>query len=107
MKTTEAGGITMSRCARVCIQLLAVVLVACFGIAVSANEQIAWRYDPNLKTNSLLRRAACTESEKATCKQNVRTCYEDCTKVPDLGGRSACFQRCAFESLACFKACGN
>ena len=96
----------MSRCARFCIQWLTVTLVAFIGLAAAANEQIAWRYDQNLKTNNLLRPAACTDSEKAACKQNVKTCYEDCTKVPDLGGRSACFQRCAFKSLSCFKACG-
>jgi hypothetical protein len=96
----------MSRCARIGIQLLTVALVAFIGIAASANEHIAWRYDPNLNANSVPRRVACTDSERAACKQSVRTCYEDCTKVPDLGGRSACFQRCAFESLACFKACG-
>jgi hypothetical protein len=95
-KRPTAGGITMSRCARICARSLAVVLISFFGIAAFANEQ----------TNGLVRRVACTESEKAACKQSVKACYQDCTKVPDLGSRSACFQRCAFESLACFKACG-
>jgi glucose dehydrogenase len=96
----------MSRRPQYSIQLLTMALVAFIGLAAAANEQIAWRYDPNLKANNLLRRVACTDSENAACKQSVKTCYEDCTKVPDLGSRSACFRRCAIESLACFKACG-
>ena len=96
----------MSRCAQYCIQLLTVALVAFIGLAAAANEQIAWRYDPSLKANNLLRRVACTDSENAACKQRVKICYQDCTKVPDLGSRSDCFQRCAIQSLACFKACG-
>ena len=95
----------MSLFARVCAQSLAVVLVAISGVAAAANEQVAWRYDRNLNTESLVLRLACTESETAACKQSVKQCYESCTKIPDLGSRSACFQRCAYESLACFKKC--
>jgi hypothetical protein len=97
----------MSRYARVCIQLLAIVLVVLSGVAVSANERIAWRYDPNVKANNLLRRAACTDSENAGCKQSIKICYGECAKVPDLGPRSDCFRRCTFEALACYKACGG
>ena len=97
----------MSRCARFCIQLPTVALVAFIGLAAAANEQIAGRYDPSLKTNNLLRRIACTGSENAACKQSLKVCYQECTKVPDLEGQSACFRRCVVESLACFKACGG
>jgi hypothetical protein len=95
----------MSHYARVYIQSLTVVLVAFFGVAASAYEQISWRYDQNLRTESLLRRIACTESQVAACKLSVRECFERCAKSPDLGSKSDCMLRCSYDSIACFKAC--
>jgi hypothetical protein len=100
-------GVAMSRCARFCIQLPTVALVAFIGLAAAANEQIAWRHNPNLKANNLLHRAACTGSENAACKQSLKVCYQECMKVPDLEQQSACQRRCVVEGLACFKACGG
>jgi hypothetical protein len=95
----------MPRCARVCIQSLTVVLVALVGITASANEQIASRYNPTLKAESLLRRAVCNDSQNAACKESIKACFQDCNKVPDVDLRSVCLRRCAHEGLDCYKAC--
>lgn len=97
----------MSRHARVCIPSLTIVLVVFFGIAASANEQIAWRYNQNLKTDSLLRRIACTESQTAACKQSITECYEQCAKNPDIGARAFCMNLCSNEATRCYQACNR
>lgn len=97
----------MSRYARCCIQLLTVVLVAFSCIAASANEQIASRYAPNLKSERLMHRAACSDSHIAGCKLTLKDCYERCAKDRDINQRAFCLKLCANESLRCYQACNR
>lgn len=69
-------------------QLPTVVLIAFSSMTASANEQIASRYDPTLKTERPIYRTACTDSEVASCKTALKACYERCAKAPDINQRA-------------------
>ena len=97
----------MSCYARCCIQSLTVTLVVFSCIAASANEQIASRYDPTLKTERLIHRAACTDSEVASCKMTLKDCYQRCAKDPDINQRAFCLKVCANSSIRCYQACNR
>jgi hypothetical protein len=97
----------MSHYAQTCIQLLTVGLLVLFGMAAVANEQIAWRYDQNSKTERLLQRVACTDNQIAVCKQTTKECYQDCSKIRDVYRRADCLKLCSYESIRCHQACNR